>query len=128
MNEAELPVGTDGPALIVTMYRPERCNTMRRRLGEMNAESFDDLDNRGDLAVAVLVGAGAAFLFRDGSPPISRKRTSFRTGQGFRQSDRTATAKPLIAVVEESALAGEFERVLACDLVVASSHCCVWTS
>ena len=70
----------------------------------------------------VLIGAGGTFssgmdlkCFLAGDAPIV-------AGRGFGGMAERPPAKPVIAAVEGYALAGGFELVLACDLVVASEE------
>jgi enoyl-CoA hydratase len=121
MSEDELLVTEDASVIILTMNRPRQRNAMTRTLGEMIAAALDELDQRDDLAAAVLTGAGGTFCsgmdlkgFLAGDLPTV-------PGRGFGGLTERPPSKPLVAAVEGYALAGGFELVLACDLVVASS-------
>jgi enoyl-CoA hydratase len=85
------------------------------------AAALDELDARDDLAAGVLTGAGSSFCtgmdlkaFLAGEKPSVPVR-------GFAGIVEKPADKPLIAAVEGYAVAGGFEVVLACDMVVASS-------
>jgi enoyl-CoA hydratase len=106
--------------LVVTLDRPEVRNALDRSVAEGVAAAVDELDASADLRVGVLTGAGGTFsagmdlkaFLRGGTPAIE--------GRGLCGITRTPPRKPLIAAVEGWALAGGFELVLACDLVVAA--------
>jgi enoyl-CoA hydratase len=118
----EVLVEERGPVLIVTINRPDQRNAMTRSVGEGIALALDELDARPDLTVAVLTGAGGTFCagmdlkgFLAGDNPTAG-------GRGFGGITERPPDKPVIAAVEGYALAGGFELVLACDLVVASEE------
>ncbi len=118
MSEPELRIETDGSVLILTMSRPERRNAMTRALGEAIAAALDDLDQRPDLSVGILTGAGGTFCSgMDLKAFLAGERPTI-PGRGFGGLTERPPAKPLIAAVEGYAVAGGFELVLACDLVV----------
>jgi enoyl-CoA hydratase len=111
-----------GRVLVVTLNRPNARNAVTLAMSERIAEAMDMLDDRPDLSVAVLAGAGGTFCagmdlkaFLAGEKPSVPVR-------GFAGIVEKPADKPLIAAVEGYALAGGFEIVLACDLVVASSE------
>ncbi|HEX3712086.1 MAG TPA: crotonase/enoyl-CoA hydratase family protein [Trebonia sp.] len=108
-----------GSTLLVTLNRPRARNAIDRATAEAIGRAMDELDSRPDLAVGVITGAAPAFCagmdlkaFLRGERPT--------TDRGFAGLTARPPAKPLIAAVEGPALAGGFEIVLACDLVVAA--------
>ena len=118
-GEAVLVEERDG-VLVVTINRPAARNAINQAVSEGMAAAFDGLDSRPDLTVGVITGAGGTFSagmdlkgFLTGDSPAL-------PGRGFGGLVEQRPAKPLIAAVEGYALAGGFELVLACDLVVAS--------
>lgn len=116
----ELLVERRGGVLVMRLNRPQARNAMSLSLSEHIAKALDELDEDPSLRVGVLTGAGGTFCagmdlkdFRAGRRPVVE-------GRGFAGLVEQPPRKPLIAAVEGYALAGGFEIVLACDLVVAA--------
>jgi enoyl-CoA hydratase len=107
--------------LVITINRPEVRNAINLAAATGIAEALDELDARDDLVAGVLTGAGKAFCTgMDLVAFLAGERPSV-PGRGFAGIVEKPAEKPLIAAVEGYAVAGGFEIVLACDLVVASS-------
>lgn len=119
--EPELKVEERGRVLVMTMDRPEARNAMSRAMAHEIAEALDLLDSRNDLAVGVITGAGGTFCAGMDLKGFSRGERPVVDGRGFAGLVKKPPLTPLIAAVEGYALAGGFEIVLSCDLVVASS-------
>lgn len=109
-----------GGVRVITLDRPAVRNALDLPTATLLADAVDGLDSTPGLAVGVLTGAGGhfsagmdlkAFLATGMRPEVPGR------GLGF---TRTPPRTPLIAAVEGAALAGGFELVLACDLVVAA--------
>ncbi|WP_156757471.1 crotonase/enoyl-CoA hydratase family protein [Actinokineospora pegani] len=113
-------VAARGGVLVVTINRPEVRNAIDTATAVAIGDALDRLDADPDLVAGVLTGAGGTFCagmdlkaFLNGERPRVE-------GRGFAGIVERASAKPLIAAVEGHAVAGGFEIVLACDLVVAT--------
>jgi enoyl-CoA hydratase len=122
MSEVQPEVLTeirDG-VLIVTLNRPEAKNAATKLLSEMVAAAMDQLDNDDDLRVGIITGAGGTFCSGMDLKGFLRGETPFVPGRGFAGLTEAPPKKPLIAAVNGYALAGGFEIMLACDLVVAN--------
>ncbi|HEY2579926.1 MAG TPA: crotonase/enoyl-CoA hydratase family protein [Streptosporangiaceae bacterium] len=118
----EVLVEADGGIAIITINRPQARNAVNGAVSAGIAEALDDLDARKDVRALILTGAGGTFCagmdlkgFLTGDNPLAG-------GRGFGGMTERPPAKPIIAAVEGYALAGGFELVLACDLVVASEE------
>lgn len=118
----EVLYATDDSAgvAVITINRPHVKNAVNAAVAAAIAEALDDLDSRPELTVGILTGAGGTFCagmdlkaFLKGELPVAE-------GRGFAGLTQRPPAKPLVAAVEGYALAGGFEVVLGCDLVVAA--------
>ena len=112
-------------ALIITLNRPEARNAVNGAIATGLEAAIDQLEGDDNLFVGILTGNGPAFcagadlkMLAQADPaaiPLLTKRGHFA---GFVNRERT---KPIIAAVNGPAVAGGFEIVLACDLVVATT-------
>ena len=119
MTDAVLTETRDS-VLVITINRPEARNAINGAVAEGVAAAVDELDGDDGLRVGVLTGAGGTFCagmdlkaFLTGDTPVIE-------GRGLAGLTQAPPRKPLIAAVEGWALAGGFELLLACDLVVAA--------
>jgi enoyl-CoA hydratase len=111
-----------GHVELLTINRPEARNAINLATARALSDALDECETDDDVWVVVLTGAGdKAFsagmdlkAFAAGEFPITEK--------GFGGVTKRNFPKPLIAAVNGAALAGGFEIVLSCDMVVAANN------
>ncbi|MGB3072054.1 MAG: crotonase/enoyl-CoA hydratase family protein [Ottowia sp.] len=108
--------------VIITINRPEQRNSVNRAVSYGVCEAIDELDRNPDLRVGILTGAGGTFCSGMDLKAFLRGESTRVDGRGILGIAMTPPKKPVIAAVEGYALAGGFESVLACDLVVAARN------
>jgi enoyl-CoA hydratase len=119
VSDEVLYTAEDGVA-VITINRPQARNAVNAAVAARVAEALDDLDARKDLSVGIITGAGGTFCAGMDLKAFMRGEVPLVEGRGFGGFAERPPRKPLIAAVEGYALAGGFEAVLACDLVVAA--------
>jgi len=111
-----------GHVEILTINRPEARNAINRATALAMDAAFDDCESDDDVWVVVLTGSDTkAFsagmdlkAFATGEFPM--------TANGFGGLTKRNFSKPLIAAANGSALAGGFELMISCDMVIAADH------
>ncbi|MFL6070290.1 MAG: crotonase/enoyl-CoA hydratase family protein, partial [Actinomycetes bacterium] len=105
---------------IITINRPDQRNAINGDVARGIAAAVDELEESSELRVGVLTGAGGTFSagmdlksFLTGDLPVV-------DGRGLGGITQRPPRKPFIGAVEGWAVAGGFELLLACDLVVAA--------
>ena len=111
-----------GGVLTITLNRPEVKNALDYAVAEGIAAAVDNLDADDSLHVGILTGAGGTFSSGMDLKAYLRGEAPTIDGRGLAGITEAPPRKPLIAAVEGWALAGGFELMLACDLVVASQR------
>jgi enoyl-CoA hydratase len=114
-----------GPVTIVTFNRPEASNALDPATMIGLGDALDTAAADDDVKVVILTGAGDRVFcagldlraFAEGGVEISDEVTA-----GFRRLFRSRYPKPLIAAANGTVVAGGFEVLLRCDLVVAAEH------
>lgn len=117
---SEVLVEHDDGLVIITINRPQVKNAVNRAVSYGVCEAIDEMERRPDLRLAILTGAGGNFCSGMDLKAFSQGEVTRVEGRGILGIALTPPKKPLIAAVEGYALAGGFESVLACDLLVAS--------
>lgn len=111
-----------GHVEILTINRPEARNAMNRAAAIALSDALDDCASDDDVWAVVLTGAGDK-AFSAGMDLKAFAQGEFpATDQGFGGITNRVFAKPLIAAANGAALAGGFEMLISCDLVVAAEH------
>lgn len=116
---------THGTVAVIWLNKPDRRNAIDAAMTAALRQAIERFEADETLKVAVLAGRGKVFCagmdlaaFANGeAPEILRGKNRFG---GFVAADRK---KPVIAAVHGAALAGGFELMLACDMVVAADGC-----
>ncbi|MEU8265591.1 crotonase/enoyl-CoA hydratase family protein [Sphaerisporangium sp. NPDC049002] len=118
----EVLVEVEGGIAVITINRPQARNAINGNVARAVVAALDELEERKDVSAYVLTGAGGTFSagmdlkgFLTGDFPLVE-------GRGFGGLTERPPKKPIVAAVEGYALAGGFELVLACDIVVASEE------
>ena len=107
--------------VLVTLNRPDKRNALNPELWEALAEAHERFEADPGARVMILTGAPPVFCAGMDLAAFSEGRRLGGTPgrRYFFDSDHT---KPVIAAVNGAAMAGGFELVLACDLVVAADN------
>ena len=107
---------------ILTINRPEARNAINGAVTHAFSDAFDELETDDECLVVIVTGAG------DKAFSAGMDLKAFTAGEagaimggngGFGGIAQREFAKPIIAAVNGSALAGGCEIMLSCDLVVA---------
>ncbi|GAA4703780.1 crotonase/enoyl-CoA hydratase family protein [Nocardioides conyzicola] len=105
---------------VITINRPEAKNAINGAVAAGIAAAVDELDASDELRVGVLTGAGGTFSAGMDLKAFLRGEVPSIEGRGLGGITERPPRKPLIGAVEGWAVAGGFELLLACDLVVAA--------
>ena len=110
-----------GRVLVISIDRPEARNAINQEVATGVAAALDRLEGDPQLAVGVLTGRGGTFSAGMDLKGFLRGESPVVSDRGLAGLTEAPPRTPLIAAVEGWAVAGGFEIVLACDLVVAAS-------
>ncbi|MEU2003389.1 crotonase/enoyl-CoA hydratase family protein [Rhodococcus sp. NPDC019627] len=120
--EQPLLVSDNNGVRTITLNRPAARNAVNLEMATAIDAALTEFDDRRDLAVAVLAANGPTFCagmdlkaFLRGERPLTPRR-------GFAGIAQEPPRKPIIAAVDGPAVAGGFEIVLACDMIVAAEN------
>ena len=114
-----------GNVEILTINRPEARNAINGAVSTAMSSIMDELLSDTECWVVVITGSG------DKAFSAGMDLKAFSSGErgaiigasgGFGGLTQREFPKPIIAAVNGSALAGGFEIMLSCDLVVAAEH------
>ena len=117
----------DGIA-VVTLNRPEALNSINRALRLELLDLFPALDERKDVKVIVITGAGdKAFCTGADLKERSQRSTEEMVHDRHYLTSKSTSAlanvsKPVIAAIKGYCMAGGYEMVLQCDISIASDN------
>ena len=120
MSDAVLTEIADG-VMTITINRPKAKNAINLEVAKGIAAAMDELDSNDSIQVAILTGAEGTFCSGMDLKAFVSGEMPFIEGKGFAGLVEALPKKPLIAAVEGFALAGGFELMLSCDLVVSAN-------
>jgi enoyl-CoA hydratase len=111
-----------GNVALLTLNRPEARNAISPEVSQEMAQALDAIEADPELRAVVLTGRGDVFSAGADLKVVAQGRGMeiARAKGGFAGVVTRDFPKPLIAAVNGPALAGGFEIVLSCDLVVAA--------
>jgi enoyl-CoA hydratase/carnithine racemase/uncharacterized OB-fold protein len=117
--------GANGAVCRITLNRPEKKNSINRRMAIELRDAFRRVRENRSVGVVVLSGAGGSFCSGgdlDVFPSLAEHQTSLNwlAHEGFDvQRAITDCEKVVIAKIEGNCLAGGLELALCCDLLYA---------
>jgi enoyl-CoA hydratase len=113
-----------GSVAILTINRPEARNAINGDVARAMEAALDDIEHDDDARVVVLTGRGSVFSAGADLKMVARGGglEAMTERGGFAGLVSRNFPKPIIAAVNGPAVAGGFEIVLACDMVVAAEH------
>jgi enoyl-CoA hydratase/carnithine racemase len=110
----------------LTLNRPEKLNAISYEMMKGLEESISELSSREDLCAVVIkasgrafcVGADLTFVLSVLDKPNEIERYIAQINKAFNSLEDCPV--PVVAVVQDYALAGGFELIQACDIVIAA--------
>ncbi|MGY3555436.1 crotonase/enoyl-CoA hydratase family protein [Williamsia sp. R60] len=120
MSDEVLVERRDG-VQIITINRPQAKNALNGAVAVGIAAAVDELDADDELRVGILTGAGGTFCAGMDLKAFLLGESPTVEGRGLGGITTRPPRKPLIGAVEGWAVAGGFELLLACDMVVAAA-------
>jgi enoyl-CoA hydratase len=105
---------------LVTLNRPEARNAISPEVSQAMAAVLDEIESDAELRAVVVTGRGEVFSAGADLKVVAAGNDIARGKGGFAGIVTRDFPKPIIAAVNGPALAGGFEIVLSCDLVVAA--------
>jgi enoyl-CoA hydratase len=111
-----------GRVEVLALARPEARNAINGEVAQSIEGALDDIEADDDVWAVVVTGRGPVFSAGADLKAIAAGRgiELLTKRGGFGGITQREFSKPLIAAVNGPALAGGFEIVLSCDLVVAA--------
>lgn len=107
--------------LVITLNRPDAGNALDPDTGDGLLAAFGRAESDDTVRAVVLTGAGEK-IFSAGMDLKAFARGADMSSVALGLAALRSCKKPVIAAVNGAALAGGFEVMMACDLVVAADH------
>ena len=127
MNYTEIIVDKKGPAVWVTLNKPQRKNALGKQTFLELSALLDDVEKDATVVVVVIKGAGDSFCsgidLKDAAGSADpAERLAFK-----RLSDRVFArienlSKVAIAMIHGYAMAGGLELAMLCDIIIADEN------
>jgi enoyl-CoA hydratase/carnithine racemase len=125
-TEPEIVIERRGAVLIVRINRPEARNAMNMTVMAGIGQAMDEADSTADIRAVVLTGTGdRAFCagmdlraFAGGE--MSMSEDDIAAMASFNRFMRGGVVTPVIGAANASAVAGGFELLMSCDMIVAA--------
>lgn len=134
-NDAVLLRRREGAVEVLTLNRPERRNALSSELIQTLGQTFAEIADDDEVRAIVLTGAGdRAFCsgmdLKDFSANASSDADAPADPSGSDSEGDTSKysvipwdfPKPIVGAMNGAVVAGGFELMMACDLVVAADH------
>lgn len=112
---------TEGRIAVVTLDRPAARNAVNGAMAQAIGAAIVEAERDPEIWAVVIAGNGPVFCAGADLRMISEGGSAMTADGGFAGLTSLDRTKPLIAAVDGPALAGGFEIVLACDMVVAGT-------
>lgn len=108
-------------ALVLTLNRPEAGNSLNGAVGQGLVDALTDAATNPDVRTIIITGAGEK-VFCAGMDLKAFAAGEDLAAVGAGLTMLSSCPKPVIAAVNGHAVAGGFEVMMRCDLVVAADH------
>jgi enoyl-CoA hydratase/carnithine racemase len=129
-DEPELVSELRGPILVLRINRPAARNALSPLVIAGIGNALVDADGDDRIGVVVITGTGdrafcagmdlRMFAAGDRGGPAADPAEQARGSENYMRFIRDGIAKPVIGAANATAVAGGFELLLACDMIVAS--------
>ncbi len=127
MTEPILVTERRGSTLVLRLNRPEARNSLTAELISQLGLGLESAEHDPDVRCAIITGTGdRAFSagmdlrgFAEGAAPTEETK---RGATAFQRFVRGEVSVPVVGAAQATAVAGGFELLLGCDVVVASDH------
>lgn len=129
IEEDVITVDVDGSIATITLNRPRKLNAINKAVILSMSEALRTVENDNTVRVVVIAGAGgnfsAGYDISNSSvvaAPDAAEAHEYLSAEAALTMQLWGLNKPTIAAVDGWCLAGGFDTVLACDMVVATDQ------